>query len=161
IDYLEFGVFSGTTMTYWLNHNQHDESRFFGFETFTGLPEDWWHLGGVTRRGTYSTNGDVPKVVDHRLRFEKGLFQETADSFMSPFRPANQLVLNVDCDLYSSTLYVLTRFHSILTPGAIIFFDEFSSANHEFRALNDYAEAYRVAYQVLAYAGKDYEHVAI
>jgi hypothetical protein len=158
---LEFGVFDGATITYWLKHNGCDESRFFGFDTFTGLPEDWRHLGGVTPRGTFSTKGELPRVVDHRVRFERGLFQKTAEEFISTFRPASQIVLNIDCDLYSSTLFVLTRFHSILAPGTIIFFDEFSSANDEFRALNDYAQAYRVTYEVLAYSGKDYEHVAI
>ena len=161
IDYLEFGVFNGTTMGYWSNHNKHQQSRFFGFDTFTGLPEEWRRLTGVTPKGTFSVNGEPPNLKDPRVRFIKGLFQETADEFLCGFQPKHQVVLNLDCDLYSSTLFVLTRFHSILKSGAIIFFDEFSSSNHEFRAFTDYVEAYRIRYELLGYSGIDYEHIAI
>ncbi len=161
IDYLEFGVFSGTTMRHWTQRSTHERSRFIGFDTFTGLPEEWRRLGGVTPPGTFSADGKVPALEDPRVQFEKGLFQQTADGFLARFRRQRQLVINVDCDLYSSTLFVLTRFHSIIETGTVIIFDEFCSANHECRALHDYADAYRVPYRLIGYAGRDYEQVAI
>jgi O-methyltransferase len=52
-------------------------------------------------------------------------------------------VLHIDSDLHSSAIYVLTRMDHLIRPGTIIIFDEFASALHEFRALDDYCRAYR------------------
>jgi hypothetical protein len=41
IDFWEFGVFRGESLFAWLNRIPHPDSRFVGFDTFTGLPERW------------------------------------------------------------------------------------------------------------------------
>src|ERR1700712_3448156 len=40
INYLEFGVADGYSFHWFMKEMQHPESRFNGFDTFTGLPED-------------------------------------------------------------------------------------------------------------------------
>ena len=41
INYLEFGVASGESFEWLMRKNTHASSSFYGFDTFTGLPEDF------------------------------------------------------------------------------------------------------------------------
>jgi len=74
ITYLEFGVWKGASFKMWLQLNQHAASRFVGFDTFTGLPEDWT---ARDPKGAFSTSGGAPQIADARGSFVIGLFQET------------------------------------------------------------------------------------
>lgn len=161
IDYLEFGVFRGESIRYWAGLNQSAESRFYGFDTFEGLPETWSSHFGSTTKGAFNAGGQLPDINDPRVSFVKGLFQDTLPSFLESFEPRNRLVIHLDADLYSSTLYVLCSLDHLLHSGTVIIFDEFASLLHEFRALQDYAQAYRRQYRLLGYTTRCYEQVAI
>ena len=151
IEFLEFGVYRGDSMRHWAHINTNPGSRFVGFDTFEGLPEVWRHFTETSPAGLYDTGGELPRVDDERIRFVKGLFQETLLAFLqSRGSGSSQLVIHLDADLYSSTLYVLARCDEILTPGAIVVFDEFSAVLHEFRALEDYCASHLRRYEVLA-----------
>src|SRR5262249_5377639 len=47
VRYLEFGVYRGESISWWLNRLPHPDSRFTGFDTFTGLPERWRRSEGL------------------------------------------------------------------------------------------------------------------
>ena len=160
LDYLEFGVFRGQSLKFWMELNQHADSRFFGFDTFAGLPEDWLNFGsGVSK--DFNRSGIPPEITDHRIDFVKGLFQDTLDGFLAVYEPRPPVILYIDADLYSSALYVLTRCHHLLVPGTVVLFDEFASILHEFRALEDYSASYRRGYNVLGVVGADCDQIAI
>ncbi|KAB2812265.1 TylF/MycF/NovP-related O-methyltransferase [Pimelobacter simplex] len=163
IDYLEFGVFQGSSLRHWVEMNQHPESRFFGFDSFEGLPENWKRFDGRMVKAHFDVNGALPDIQDDRLSFVPGWFQETLDLFLEKFDhdPQRQLVVHVDSDLYSSALYVLTRLDALLVPGTIVLFDEFSSVLNEFQALDNYCSAYMREYDVLASAWHYFGHLAI
>jgi O-methyltransferase len=158
IDYLEFGAYKGDSIRRWSELNGARNSRFWGFDTFTGLPETWDSFTETMKCGHFDAGGAVPNIDDRRVSFVKGLFQHTLRSFSHGFNPASQLVIHIDADIYSAALYVLTYMNDSIKPGTIIIFDEFSSALHEFRALEDYCAAYLRTYQVLAAvrSGVDY-----
>ncbi|QOJ19922.1 MAG: macrocin O-methyltransferase [Gammaproteobacteria bacterium] len=160
IQYLEFGVYKGDTIKYFSNLNSNPDSRFVGFDTFTGLPEDWIELTRTVKRSTFDTNGEPPQLHDVRISFVKGLFQDTLPGFLEAYSSKEQLVIHNDSDLYSSTLYMLTRANNIIKPGTIIIFDEFYSVMHEFRALEDYCAAYMRNYSVIA-ATRNHLEIAI
>jgi len=149
VDYLEFGVAKGGTLMSWMFLNKNPTSRFFGFDSFQGLPE-FWHDDAP--KGAYSTHGQVPAVDDPRARFVVGLFQDTVDAFSRSFAPRNRLVLHMDADLYSSTLYCLMHMDRHIRPGTIILFDEFTAndCTDEFAALQDYCRACYRDYKFIA-----------
>lgn len=145
IDYLEFGVAGGASLRWWLRHNRHPMSRFVGFDTFTGLPEDW----GVYKQGTFSMAGRPPDVGDERCSFQIGLFQDTLGPFLQRWTWGERKVIHLDADLYSSTLYVLVTLAGALRPGDVLVFDEFGSVLHEYRALEDFLASFRMDVRLL------------
>jgi len=159
IDFLEFGVYQGASLKEWTHLNQNAESRFFGFDSFQGLPEDWELLTKTIRKGEYSTGGIPPDMEDTRTLFFKGNFQDTLLSFLSTYQSDKQKIVHLDADLYSSTLFVLTVLDRVLVPGSILIFDEFTSMD-EFRAFLDYTAAYRRKFHFLATAGFNHAQAA-
>jgi Macrocin-O-methyltransferase (TylF) len=62
---------------------------------------------------------------------------------------SRRLVIHLDADLYSSTLFVLTALAPYFKRGDIILFDNFICSMDEFRAFEDFVKAFRVKYEVL------------
>jgi O-methyltransferase len=148
IEYLEFGVFQGDSIRCWCKVNQHPNSRFHGFDSFEGLPEDW---SPAYPQGAFSTSGKTPEVGDPRVNFVAGWFQKTIPGWLISYRPDDkQLVIHCDSDLYSSTLFVLTSLDRIIRPGTVLIFDEFDAVLHEYKALSDYCVAYLRRYRIVA-----------
>ena len=127
--YLEFGVYRGETMRWWSEHLHQPGARLVGFDSFKGLPEPW--RPGFAR-GRFETHGP-PVVADERVQFVAGWFEDTLPAFVPP--PHDQLVVNVDSDLYSSAKTVLHR----VAPGSAgaLYFDELADRDHELRALKE------------------------
>ena len=141
LTYLEFGVASGSSIKWWVEKNKNTGSRFIGFDTFNGLPEDW---GNITK-GTFSTGGSVPDIKDARVSYQVGLFQQTLPGFIASTNIAEtRSVIHIDCDLYSASLYVLMTLFPFIKAGDILLFDEFADVMHEYRAYCDSIAANKV-----------------
>ena len=93
IDFLEFGVYTGHSIRFWSEMNRDPQSRFIGFDSFEGLPEDW--LGNYTK-GTFDVGGAVPQIEDERVSFVKGWYQNTLPGFLKGFTPRSRLVVHND-----------------------------------------------------------------
>lgn len=160
IQYLEFGVYKGESIKYFAEINSDVDSRFIGFDTFTGLPEDWVDFSRTVKTDVFDTGGEVPHTDDTRISFIKGLFQDTLPQFLHDYKPNSQIVINNDSDIYTSTMYILTFLNKVIAPGSIIIFDEFYSVTHEFRAFIDYCSSYMRSYELIA-STKNYMQVAV
>lgn len=156
IDYLEFGVARGIAFKWWVEKNKNPETRFYGFDVFTGLPEDF----GIMKKYHFDTQGEAPKIDDKRVSFIKGLFQNSLFDFLNNYYSNRRMVIHMDADLYSSTLFVLTTIFPRLKKDDIIIFDEFSVPTYEFRAFSDFASAYNLNYELIG-SKNNYLQIAI
>lgn len=160
-DYLEFGVFQGTTFIHACKFmSPHFEGmNFIAFDSFEGLPvpkgidaingysshfyesqfscseEDF--LTNVRRNGI-----DMKKVKTVRGWFDKTLLPEKINEYGIEKIAA----VWIDCDLYESTVPVLKFITNHLTAGSVIVFDDWRCfRNHpdfgERRACRGWLEA--------------------
>jgi hypothetical protein len=129
--YLEFGVYAGESLRWWCDHVTQPGARFVGFDSFVGLPEGW--RPGFAA-GEFATGGP-PAIDDDRVDFMVGWFDETLPTFVMPEH--DQLIVNVDCDLYSSSATVLGWIEPHLAPGSLLYFDELADRDHELRAFQE------------------------
>lgn len=143
VTYLEFGVASGVSFEWWLEHLQHNDSVFWGFDTFEGLPENW---GLFFKKGAMAH--DMKEIADDRHTFYKGIFQDTLNKALDENRDLLQQkrrkVILLDADLFSSTIFVLSQLYPFLQKGDIIIFDEYNVPNDEFYALKIFRESFYV-----------------
>jgi len=143
--YMEFGVWQGEATRYWSKLLRNPASRLHGFDSFEGLPEDW--ETGKKRAGHFSTGTQAPEIDDPRVRFYKGWFNDTLPKYEMPTHEA--LVLNMDADLYSSTIYALNALSRSIVPGTYIYFDEFYDRLNELRAFNEFLAAGKMQFQLI------------
>ncbi len=156
ICYMEFGVANGGSFKWWMNASTNGASRFYGFDTFEGLPEDW----GLFAKG--DMNFGLPEVPDARGRFIKGIFQDTLHDLLQELGPAFKMqrkVIHMDADLFSATLYALSQLHPYLQKGDIIMFDEFNVYGHEFMAYRLFTECFYIKLKPVS-AQNNFYHTA-
>ena len=130
--YLEFGVFEGASIRFWSDALRDPGTRIHGFDSFEGLPA----AGGPWSMGQFDVQGNMPSVPDQRVQFFKGWFDQVLPNYQVP--PHDVLIINMDADLYSSTIYVLRHLRPWIKPGTFLYFDEMNHLEHEPRALEDF-----------------------
>ena len=145
--FYEFGVWRASSFKYLIKVFK----KGYGFDTFTGLPEDWNVGNGIEKAGSYSTDGNVPKIKGGE--FIVGKFEDTLPIFFSESRPIAS-VINFDADLYSSTICALNFSKQVIDKDTILIFDEFiineSWEQDEFKALNEFCSINNYSYEVIA-----------
>lgn len=141
IVFMEFGVWQGYSLKYFAERLKSPGSRFYGFDSFEGLPEDWTQVGA--KKGDFDLGGKMPHSEDPRITFVKGWFQDSVPEVVSRLVERDsdaEMIIHYDGDLYSSTLFTLTEIDRFKRPYLAIF-DEFYG--HEARALDSYMQSHR------------------
>jgi hypothetical protein len=146
--YIEFGVYQGTSMRWWSEALKNPASILHGFDSFEGLPEAFDDAGGKYARGWFSTGGQLPQIEDSRVTFFKGWFDQTLPGYTLP--DYDVLVVNIDADLYSSTIYVLNTLRPHLKQGTYLYLDDMSRPDHEPRALQEFMQETGLRFRALA-----------
>jgi hypothetical protein len=139
--FLEFGVAAGRSIRRIAAHAK----QVYGFDSFEGLPEDWYEGYG---KGHFAQ----PKLpeVPANVGLIKGWFEDTLPGFLEQ-HPGPVSFLNIDCDLYSSTRFVLNALADRIGPGCVIQFDEYFNypgwRQHEHKAFNELVEERGLKYR--------------
>jgi hypothetical protein len=138
-DYLEFGVFNGTSLGLMYKVLQEfgfDTVHLFGFDSFEGLPADAaTDDEGAWQPGQYFCN---LKTTQHHLNqrgidwsrtfLVKGWFSETLqEQTVQAFRLRKASIIMVDCDLYTSTCDVLRFCTPLIQDQTFVIFDDWNS----------------------------------
>ncbi len=147
--FYEFGVWTGNSFNFIIKNIK----KGYGFDTFIGLPENWQVGNKIEKAGSYSNSNRIPKIKGGK--FIKGEFKKTLPNFFSTPRSIASLI-NIDVDLYSSTICVLKNVRNIIDKNTIIIFDEFlindTWEQDEAKALFDFCSKYKYKYEVIAYS---------
>lgn len=144
-DYLEFGVFRGETFRnairaaqqgFRASKNGRFPGRFVAFDSFQGLPHAASMGDGLNpyERGDFTASRAHFERTIGRLRkrfaievvpgwFDDTLTEETAQR-LALHRAA---FVNIDCDLFESTVPVLRFVTPMLQTGTILYFDDWFS----------------------------------
>lgn len=151
--FLEFGVYKGESFRYFAATLTNPGSRLIGFDSFEGLPEDWGHRPA----GSYSAGGVLPEMDDPRVLFKAGWFQETLPLQEFDVTAYDAVLVHMDADLYSSSLFVLSelwrKFNNIY-----VIFDEF--VGDETRALFNFTQAFPCDVEFIAHDAMPPKRVA-
>jgi O-methyltransferase len=148
IHFMEFGVFWGQTFRVWVEGNKNPSTSLAGFDTFTGLPEDW----GSEKKGRFSAEGKLPDIHDPRIDWQVGLIQDTLPLYVRNISKEEKKVIHIDVDLYNATLITLIWLQPYLRSGDIIIFDDFftfTKTTHEFKAFYDFLDLFKTGYKPL------------
>ena len=85
-----------------------------------------------------------------------GLFEDTLPGFLDRHSDPIGFV-HIDCDIYSSTKYVLTTLNDRLARGCVVVFDEFFNypgfQQHERRAFREFIAETGRSHRFVSYSG--------
>jgi hypothetical protein len=134
-DYLEFGCYEGDSFRCVLQGAAQAMPwmRFFAFDSFQGLPKPQGpDQNGTFREGEYACSQEAflrnvqqPDVHSSRIICVPGWYNQ---SLTPEVKRRHNLtvaaIVNLDCDLYESTVPVLHFLTDIIETGSILLFDD-------------------------------------
>ena len=142
---LEFGVDAGKTINEIAK--LFPNRTVYGFDTFTGLPEDWI----TVPKGHFNHDGKLPEV-ESNVKLVKGLIEETLPSFKTSHTD-NIALLHIDTDLYSSAKTILTELQDQIQDTFIVFDEYWNFPNWK-------QEEYKAFTEFITETGKTFDYVS-
>lgn len=147
--FLEFGTYKGDSINQLAKLRP--GLRFVGFDSFVGLPEGWT---AGTRKGGLSAKGRLPQVREN-VELVTGFFEDSLPGFLAAQGNETVAFLHIDCDLYSSTIFVLNAIRDRLVKGSVIVFDEFYNyaewQDGEYKAWMEFCEKENLSFRYIGY----------
>jgi len=149
-DYLEFGVFNGSSLgsMYLAAKNLELGSvQYFGFDAYEGLPagaekED----DGVWKKGFYTCSFEKMKQCLRRKKIDpnditwvNGWYNKTLnDEKREELELKNISIVFIDCDTYSSSKSVLEFIYPLMNQPMILCFDDWKLNDLDIKGMGEY-----------------------
>jgi len=149
-DYLEFGVFNGSSiwsMYHAAKNMKKDAIRFFWFDAFKWLPkesenEDAW----VWKQWYYSCSFDkmstclqTRNIATNNITRIKGWYTDTLNNnLLKQYNLSNPWIIFIDCDTYSSSKTVLDFISQLIHKPVIICLDDWKLNDLDIKWLWEY-----------------------
>ncbi len=135
-DYFEFGLWRGKTFCYAHLMKQRyrmPKMRFWGFDSFQGLPEFERQKDEIWKAGQFACTQDEFRRVLRRNGFSdseyelvQGFYSESLNSGLRDrMAGVKAAIVYIDCDLYESTRDVLSFLPPFLQNGTVVCFDDY------------------------------------
>lgn len=141
----EFGVRNGHSIN--ILAQLFPNRTLYGFDSFEGIPDAW----GDEPAGTYTTGGAFPQVANN-VTLIHGWFNKTLPIFIKNHDEKIALI-NIDCDIYSSTKDIFQYLGPKITEGTVVVFDEYiinkTWRDDEFKAFQEWVSAKRITYEYI------------
>lgn len=147
-DYLEFGVFKGASLLH-AQKLADDKGlkgmKFFGFDSFEGLPEEINQRRKIFYKGQYTcSERQVRKWLTEygadwgRVTLVPGFYDRSlTDETKAKLKIEKCAVAMLDCDIYSSTKLALTWIDDLLQPESIVILDDYDAYGADDQAMLD------------------------
>lgn len=138
-DYCEFGVYKGTTFTQVFKETAFicPNMKYYAFDSFKGLPE----IKGIDNQNGYTSNFTEKEFACNKNEFIQniskqnvqlsrvviieGWFDQTLNEYIKDKYALKTISFAwIDCDLYESTVPVLSFITPLLQTGSLIIFDD-------------------------------------
>lgn len=130
-DYLEFGVYEGTSMKGAVSYNRvigKRPMRFYGFDSFLGMKPEKGDEHAFYTSFDFST--DFKAIKKRFANFPEvklipGFFDKTLAKGPSEYGIKKAAIVMMDCDLYSSAKYAFKFLEKITQNGTIFILDDY------------------------------------
>jgi hypothetical protein len=139
---LEFGVYVGTTLAWQAEQikMRYTKSSLIGFDSWRGLPPETENIWIPERHkaGGYASTKDVVMSKlsqigmhnDSRVSFVDGFYSESLTTeLQKTIGPV--IFINVDVDIYSSTIELLNFIKPLLQVGTVLYWDDWKDPRDE------------------------------
>jgi len=173
-DYLEFGVFTGSSFAHSIRaykslknlDKREKEMKFFGFDSFQGfgkIDEKTKHTFFQDHKFLWSANKVTKRASKLSTKYGvqteivEGFFEETLNS-PSTYDLEKAAIIFLDADLYGATQTALNFSLKLIQEGTIIIIDEYfyfkgSTEFSPFGAFKEWCEQNKISYRFITHYG--------
>ena len=157
-DYVEFGVYKGDTLVQsvkqykqyksWLNDQKRSNEKwrvgialksdlnnqiyFHGLDTFEGMPENN-ERNFIYNKGSFISSYEETQKkmlsLKEKIFLYEGVFKNQKKHLVNNLKNRKVSIVNIDCDIYSSTIDSLEIINEYMQIGSIILFDDYNGFN--------------------------------